>query len=89
MDAGLHAVRRAPGGAEDGMSEKVEAEWVEAWSGGGGWVAGWCVCRAIRGEDGVLRIERGAPVYVHETTPELATIHGIYLRAEAALRRVA
>ena len=61
------------------------ARWVDAWGGGGPYVAGWCVCEVREYADGI-RVHRAAPKYVsHDTTPEEIALHAIYMEAARAL----
>lgn len=71
-------------------SYHVEARWVEAWSGGGPYVAGWCVCEARRDRvTGVLTIARGDAVYCHEADSYLSEHHHIHMVTEKVLRSFA
>lgn len=64
---------------------KQAARWVDAWAGGGPYVAGWCVCEAREYADGVTRVHRGEPEYLHSSTPEMAALHAVYLAAARGL----
>lgn len=60
--------------------------WIEAWPGGGSYVAGWCTMELRRYTDGMMRVCRGQARYVDKATPELGVLHEVYLMAARALR---
>ena len=60
------------------------AKWVEAWSGEGGAVAGWCVCEVREYADGTMRVHQGEAQHLSDK-PDRAAMHAIYLIASRAL----
>ncbi|MBM3460766.1 MAG: hypothetical protein FJX76_01565 [Armatimonadetes bacterium] len=63
----------------------VDAKWVEAWAGGGPYVAGFARYELRRYESsGELRLFRGDPVYIHDA-PDMQELHAIYMIAQKAL----
>lgn len=74
--------------AKDEQGEyRVPNKWIEAWAGGGSYVAGWSLMELREYADGSHRVVTLDTVYTHEN-PQHWDMHAIWLRANSALKGV-
>ena len=64
----------------NGNLYRIVDQWVSAWPGGGGHIAGYCMNELHEYEDGTLSVKAISTKYVHEN-PEISFAHVVYLHA--------
>ena len=65
---------------------KSSVPWVEAWDGGGPYVAGYCICEVREYEDGRTRVHKSKPLYLKDR-PQDVEMHNIFMIASKYLRK--
>lgn len=64
---------------------KIDAFWIEAWEGGGPYIAGFCLKELRNYEDGTLRVKSLDSKYLHDF-PDKSFAHSIYIRSMRELK---
>jgi hypothetical protein len=64
---------------------KPLSRWVEAWRGGAGSAAGWCVNELRQYEDGTMRVHTEPTHYLIDEDPKTAAVHEFFILASNLL----